>query len=156
MPGSDLLIGIATIAVAVAGFSGIAASLIPSESPRIPALNLRLRVIVSSSLSVLFESLLPPALFPALGDARAAIVVASGLAGVGSLVLLGLRVRQDALAQSLRVRSVPVTVATVASSSVLFLVNVALGSLSVYVLALGIQLAVAAFSFYSLVVAPPR
>src|SRR5262249_22195151 len=151
MPGADLLIGIATIAVAVAGFTGIAASLVPAGTPWSPDQRLRVRIIVSSSFSVMFESLLAPTLFWAVGDARGAVVFASLAAGVYALALTVLRGRQLADAHALRNRSVQLGLLAATCATALFLVNVALGSLTIFVVALGIQLSVAAVSFYSLV-----
>ena len=151
MSGADLLIGIATIAVAVAGFTGLAASLVSAGTPWTHGQRLRLRIIVSSSFSVMFESLLPPTLFAVSSDSRTSIVVASAAAGIYALVLTVGRGRQLAGAHVLPNRSVQLGLLAATSATALFLCDVVLGSLTVYVFALGIQLSVAAISFYSLV-----
>ena len=51
----------------------------------------------------------------------------------------------------LRTRSVQLGLLAATGATTLFVADVVLGSLTVYVLALGIQLSVAAISFYSLV-----
>jgi len=59
MPGDALLIGIAQLAIVVAGFTAISATLLPGGSKWTPAQGIRLRTIVSTSFNVAFESLLP-------------------------------------------------------------------------------------------------
>ena len=59
MPGEALLIGIATIAVVVAGFTGVTSTLVPPGGSWHPAMRIRQRAIVSTSFNVMFESLAP-------------------------------------------------------------------------------------------------
>lgn len=77
MPGEALLIGIATIAVVVAGFTAVTSTLVPPGGSWQPAMRIRQRAIVSTSFNVMFESLAPLIAFAWLADARVAIVVAS-------------------------------------------------------------------------------
>ena len=65
MPGEALLIGIATIAVVVAGFAAIAPGLAADRAGWSVGQRFRLRAIVSTSFNVTFESLLPAVIFPA-------------------------------------------------------------------------------------------
>ena len=69
MPG-DVLIGIAQLAIVIAGFSVISATFLPAGSTWAASQRIRLRVIVSTSLNVTFESLIPVIAYPALGDQR--------------------------------------------------------------------------------------
>jgi hypothetical protein len=64
MPGEALLIGIATIAVVVAGFAAIAPALASDRAGWTVGQRYRLRGIVSTSFNVTFESLLPAVIFP--------------------------------------------------------------------------------------------
>jgi hypothetical protein len=68
MPGEPLLIAIATIAVVVAGFTGVTAALVPPGGAWAPAMRIRQRAIVSTSFNVVFESLAPSIAFAWLGD----------------------------------------------------------------------------------------
>ncbi len=56
MPGDVLLIGIAQVAIVIAGFSAISATLLPVGSTWSASQRIRLRVIVSTSFNVAFES----------------------------------------------------------------------------------------------------
>lgn len=151
MPGEALLIGIATIAVVVAGFAAIAPGLTSDRAGWTFGQRYRLRGIVSTSFNVTFESLLPTVLYPALDDARTTIVVSSALVFVYALFVIGVRSRQ--LVQS-GVSWVPWTRFVVASgitATALFGLNaLVFASVTVYALALCMQLSVAAISFYSL------
>ena len=151
MPGEALLIGIATIAVVVAGFAAIAPGLGSDRAGWTAGQRFRLRGIVSTSFNVTFESLLPAVLFPALDDARTTIVVSSAVVFVYAAFVIGVRSRQ--LVQA-HVAWVPWTYFVVASgitATTLFGLNaLVFASLTVYALALCIQLSVAAISFYSL------
>jgi len=151
MPGEALLIGIATIAVVVAGFAAIAPGLASDRAGSTPGQRYRLRGIVSTSFNVTFESLLPAVLFPAFGDARTTIVVSSAVVFVYAFFVISVRLRQ--LIRS-GITWVPWTRFVVASgftATALFGLNaVVFASLTVYALALCIQLSVAAISFYSL------
>jgi hypothetical protein len=77
MPGEPLLLEIAAIAVVVAGFTAVTATLVPPGGSWHPAMRIRQRAIVSTSFNVMFESLAPSIAFAWLGDARAALAWAS-------------------------------------------------------------------------------
>ena len=151
MPGEALLIGIATIAVVVAGFAAIAPGLASDRAGWAIGQRYRLRSIVSTSFNVTFESLLPAVLFPALNDARTAIVVSSALVFLYCLFVIGTRYRQLVQSGVPWVRWTQFVVASGITATALFGLNaLVFASLTVYALALCLQLSVAAISFYSL------
>ena len=89
MPGELLLLSIASIAVAVAGFTGVTSTLVPPGGTWHPAMRVRQRAIVSTSFNVMFEALAPLIAFAWLDDARAAIAVAwLGVAVYASAVVV--------------------------------------------------------------------
>lgn len=151
MPGEALLIGIATVAVVVAGFAAIAPSPGPDAGQWTPVQRIRRRAIVSTSFNVTFEGLLPAVLYPAVGDERMTLVIASGLVFVYLLLVIATRFRQMVRAGALRARASQITVAGGFVATALFGLNaVVFASITVYALALCIQLSVAAVSFYTL------
>ena len=151
MPGEALLIGIATIAVVVAGFAAIAPGLGSDRAGWTFGQRYRLRGIVSTSFNVTFESLLPAVLFPAINDTRATIVVSSAVVFVYALFVIGVRGRQLIRSGVPWVRWTQFVVAPGFTATTLFGLNaLVFASLTVYALALCIQLSVAAISFYSL------
>ena len=155
MPGEALLIGIATVAVVVAGFAAIAPGITPDRAQRTTGQRYRLRGIVSTSFNVTFESLLPAVLFPALGQSRSTIVVSSAVVFVYVLVVIGVRARQLVQTGALRRRWSQVTFVAGITATTLFGLNaVVFASLTAYALALCIQLSVAAISFYTLLAGP--
>jgi hypothetical protein len=152
MPGEPLLLSIATIAVVIAGFTAVTSTLVPSGGSWHPAMRIRQRAIVSTSSNVMFEALLPSIAFAWLGDARAAIVVASLAVAVYATVVVVVRARQFLRAGMNRTRSAVVLFALGPTATLLFWANgLVVGSLAVYALALCIQLSVAVISFYTLV-----
>lgn len=152
MPGDVLLIGIAQLAIVMAGFTGISATLMPAGSTWTASQRIRFGVIVSVSFNVMFESLLPVVAFPALGVERTAIVLASALVAIYLVVIVAVRARQAAGAEALQAGSTELILIAAIGSIVLFGLNAVLfGSLTVYALALCVQLAVAVISFYSLI-----
>src|SRR6266581_9394279 len=72
-----LLLGIAQIAVVIAGFTAVTSALTPPGGSWSPDARIRQRAIVSTSFNVLFESLLPVIAFAWFGDARTALVLSS-------------------------------------------------------------------------------
>jgi hypothetical protein len=151
MPGEALLIGIATVAVVVAGFAAIAPGLTPDVSQWTAGRRIRLRAIVSTSFNVTFESLLPAVLFPALDDERATLVLASAVVFAYLLFVVGVRFRQLQRAGALGARPTQLIIAAGIAAMALFGMNaLVFASLTAYALALCIQLTVAAISFYSL------
>jgi hypothetical protein len=155
--GDVLLIGIAQLAIVIAGFSAISATLLPAGSTWSPSQRIRLRIIVSTSLNVTFESLVPVILFPALGDARTSFVVASALATIYLTGVVFVRTRQIARARAFRARSTQLIMSAAIGSIILFGLNaLVFGSLTLFAFALCTQLLVATFSFYSLIASSPE
>ena len=151
MPGEALLIGIATVAVVVAGFAAVAPGIAPDAAQWTAGHRIRLRAIVSTSFNVTFESLLPVVLFPAFNDERATLVVTSALVFAYLTVVIGVRFVQMRRAGALGARPAQVTVAAGFGATALFGLNaLVFVSLTAYGLALLIQMSVAAISFYSL------
>ena len=152
MPGDSLLIGIAQLAIVVAGFTAISATLLPGGSKWNQAQGIRLRTIVSTSFNVAFESLLPLIAFPALADERSSLVLASTLIAIYLTAVVLVRARQTVRARALHMRATQLILTAAVGSVVLFALDaLVFGSLTVYALALCVQLSVAAISFYSLV-----
>ena len=152
MPGEPLLLSIASIAVVVAGFTAVTATLAPPGGSWHPAMRIRQRAIVSTSFNVMFEALVPSIAFAWLGDARAAIVVASLGVAVYATVVVVVRGRQFLRAGMNRTRSAVALFALGPTATLLFWANaLVFASLAVYALALCIQLSVAVVSFYTLV-----
>lgn len=155
MPGEALLIGIATVAVVVAGFAAIAPGLASDRSAWTDGQRYRLRGIVSTSFNVTFESLLPAVLYPAVADERGTLVLSSAVVFVYALFVIAVRGRQAIRAGLIRRRwSQFIVVAGVTATTLFGLNALVFGSLTVYALGLCIQLSVAAISFYSLLASP--
>jgi hypothetical protein len=151
MPGEALLIGIATVAVVVAGFAAIVPGIAPDGAQWTVAHRIRRRAIVSTSFNVTFEALLPAVLFPAFNDERATLVTASALVFAYVLGVIGVRSVQLSRAGALRGLPARLSVAAGFGATALFGLNaLVFVSLTAYGLALLIQLSVAAITFYSL------
>ena len=151
MEGEGLLVGIATVAVVVAGFAAIAPGVSPDAARWTAGHRLRLSAIVSTSFNVTFESLLPVVLFPAIGSERASLVLASAVVFAYLLFVILIRARQMLRAGALRSRPAQIMMVAGPAATALFGLNaLVFGSLTAYGLALLIQLSVAALSFYSL------
>jgi hypothetical protein len=154
MPGEALFVGIATVAVVVAGFAAIAPALAAGGSAWTAGQRFRLRGIVSTSFNVTFESLLPAVLFPALNDARTTIVLTSAVVFCYAVFVISFRARQLILAGTRWVAWTRFVVGMGVSATALFGLNaLVFASVTAYALALCIQLSVAAISFYSLAAA---
>lgn len=154
MPGEPLLLGIATIAVVVAGFTAVTANLVPPEGAWPPGMRLRQKAIVSTSFNVMFEALAPSIAFAASGDERTALTVVSALAAVYATGIVTWRGRQFLRAGGLRSRSTVVLYTLGPIATALFWATaIVFTSVAVYALALCVQLSVAVVSFYSLVAA---
>ena len=152
MPGEALLIGIATIAVAVAGFTAVTATLTPPGGSWTPAMRVRQRGIVSTGFNVVFEALAPLILFAWLDDVHAAFVIASAGVAIYTGVIVAMRARQFLRAGSTRTPSTMLLMALGPTACLLFALNaLVFASLAVYTLALLVQMSVAVISFYSLV-----
>lgn len=147
-----LLVGIATIAVVIAGFTGVTSTLVPPGGSWNPAMRIRHRAIVSTSFNVMFEALAPLIVFAWLEDAEAALAVASAAVAVYATGIVIWRGRQFLRAGGNRTRTAVVLFTLGPTATLLFWANaLVFRSLALYALALCIQLAVAVVSFYSLV-----
>ena len=150
MPAEALLIGIATVAVVIAGFSGITAGL--SADGWDSGQKIRQRAIVSTSFNVTFESLVPLVLFALTGNERLSIVLGSAGVAVYALAIILVRARQMIRARALVTGFARVMFVAGPVATVLFAANALyIMSEGVFALALLIQLSVAASSFYALV-----
>ena len=154
MPDDALLIGIATIAVAVAGFTAVTSTLTPPGGSWSLQMRIRQRAIVSTSFNVVYEALVPLIAVAWFSDVRTALVISSAAVAVYAAGIVVWRFRQLIRAGGPRNRSLLFLYAAGPTATLLFAVN-ALGpaSVAVYALALCIQLSVAVISFYSLVAA---
>jgi hypothetical protein len=153
MVGEALLVGIATVAVAVAGFTLVAATLVPPEGAWSPGMRLRQRAIVSTSFNVVFEALAPLIAFAWLDDSRSALVVTSAAVAVYALGIVLWRGSQVIRAGGYRTRAGMVLMVAGPAATLLFASNILFASVAVYALALCVQLSVAAISFYTLIAA---
>ena len=152
MPGEALLLGIATIAVAVAGFTAVTSTLVPPGGAWSPMMRIRQRAIVSTSFNVMFESLAPSIVFAGTGDPRTSVALASAGVAIYATGIITWRGRPMMRAGGPRTRTVLVLFALGPAATLLFWANaLVFGSLAIYALALCIQLSVAVLSFYSLV-----
>jgi hypothetical protein len=152
MPDEGLLIGIAQLAAVIAGFTAVTATLTPAEGSWTEASRIRQRAIVSTSMNVMFEALVPVIAAGLIADVRTAIVVSSGLVFLYVLWVVAERFRQFRRAGALRQRNLQFMMTLSFTSVFLFGADaVAFGSTAVYALALCFQMAVAVLSFYTLV-----
>jgi hypothetical protein len=147
-----LLLGIASIAVAVAGFTAVTAALTPPGGSWSATHRIRQRAIVSTSFNVVFEALGPVIAYAWLADARASVVLASAVAAIYLTWVVVSRGRQLVRAGGLRTWSGRLLFVPGIAAWLLFAANaLVLGSLAVYALALCIQMSVSVISFYQLV-----
>ena len=152
MPSEALFIGIATIAVVIAGFTAVTSGLTPPTGAWDAGQRIRQRAIVSTSFNVVFESLVPSIVFAALGDARTSLVLASAGVALYTLAVVVVRGRQMFRAGAFTNRSARVLFVLGPLACLLFAANAfVFVSAGVFALALCVQLSVAAVSFYSLV-----
>jgi len=154
VPSEGLLIGIAQIAVVIAGFTAVTSALTPPGGSWSPDQRIRQRAIVSTSFNVVFESLLPVIAFAWFGDARTALVLSSGAVTLYAGWVVAVRARQFLKTDAIRTRSGQLLFALGPLACLLFAANaVALASVAVYAVALCVQLSVAVLSFYTVVAA---
>jgi hypothetical protein len=152
MAGEALFIGIATIAVVIAGFTAITSGITPHAGAWDAGQRLRQRAIVSTSFNVMFESLAPPVAFAALGDARISLLLSSIGAALYTLAVVAVRVWQISRVGALATRSGLVLLLLGSLTCLLFAANaLVFVSAGVYALALCLHLSVAAISFYTLI-----
>ena len=157
VPGEILLIGIAQIAVVMAGFTAVTAALTPPGGSWSADHRIRQRAIVSTSFNVLFESLLPVIAFAWFGDARTALVSSSVVVALYAGWVVLSRARQFLRTDAIRTRSGQLLFVLGPLAVLLFAANaVVFASVAIYALALCVQLSVAVLSFYSVVAAASR
>jgi hypothetical protein len=149
-----LLLGIASIAAVIAGFTAVTAALTPPGGSWSQVHRIRQRAIVSTSFNVVFEALLPVIVFAGLADAREAVVVSSAIVALYAAWIVLFRGRQLYRAGGLRTWGGRLLYVPGIVALMLFAANaLLLGSVAVYALALCFQLSVAVISFYQLVAA---
>ena len=152
VPSEGLLIGIAQVGVAIAGFAGVVAAF-RREAEWTPIQALRLRVLVQTSLGVMFMALVPSVFLSSFGDGGRAIGWASGIAAIWialTLVQLQLQmVRTQALAVGSRTNLVSLAPAILAL--VLFAANAVAVDPTRYVAGLLLVLLSAAVTFQRLI-----
>lgn len=154
VPGEVLLIGIAQIAVVIAGFTAVTSALTPPGGAWSPDLRIRQRAIVSTSFNVVFESLLPVIAFAWFADPRTALVLSSGAVALYAGWVVSTRARQFLKTSAIHTRSGQLLFILGPLACLLFAANaIAFASVAVYALALCVQLSVAVLSFYTVVAA---
>ena len=154
VPSEALLLGIAQIAVVMAGFTAVTAALTPPGGSWSPDQRIRQRAIVSTSFNVVFESLLPVIAFAWFGDARTALVLSSVVVALYATWVVAMRARQFLKTDAFRTRSGQLLFVLGPLACLLFAANaIMFASVAVYAGALCVQLSVAVISFYSVVAA---
>lgn len=154
MPSEGLLLGIAQIAVVIAGFTAVTSVLDPPGGSWSPALRIRHRAIVSTSFNVMFEALAPLIVFAWLADVRSSIILASAAVALYTGLIVVLRLRQFVRTRAFVTRSGQLLLVMGPAACLLFAANaLILASVAVYALALCVQLSVAVVSFYTIVAA---
>lgn len=147
-----LLLGIASIAAVIAGFTAVTAALTPPGGAWSPVHRIRQRAIVSTSFNVVFEALLPVIAFAWLADVRQAVVLSSALVALYAAWIVVTRGRQLYLAGGLRTWGGRLLYVPGLTALLLFAANaLVLASVAAFALALCFQLSVAVISFYQLV-----
>ena len=147
-----LLIGIASIGVAVAGFTAVTAALTPPGGSWSVAQRIRQRAIVSTSFNVVFEALAPIIVFAWLDDVRASVTLASAATALYVTWVIVARARQLVRAGAFRTWGGRLLFVPGIVAWILFATNaLAFGSLALYALALCVQLSVSVLSFYQLI-----
>jgi hypothetical protein len=157
MTDEALFIGIATIAVVIAGFAGITSGLEGSSGGWDAGQRLRQRAIVSTSFNVTFEATVPLVLFAMTGEERMSMVMASAGVALYALLIVLVRARQMLRARAMVSRAARVMFVAGPLATTLFAANaIYFMSGGVFALALLVQLSVAAISFYTLVSSTSR
>ncbi len=151
MRGEGLLLGIAQIAIVTAGFAGLASAFRREAGNWSQWHAIRLRGLVTATLSATILSLLPLLLYAGLGDEGSAFAVASAVMAVYIGMIMVVRERQMARAHALRVR---INVFLLLGFAAILVVSVAnalrWASLAGFATALMIELLMAFVLFYSL------
>src|SRR5512146_63670 len=105
VPSEGLLLGIAQIAVVIAGFTAVTSALTPPAGSWSTDQRIRQRAIVSTSINVLFESLLPVIAFAWFDDARTALLLSSAAVAAYTGLVVAMRARQFLRTNALHTRS---------------------------------------------------
>lgn len=151
MRGEGLLLGIAQIAIVTAGFAGLASAFRRETGNWTQWHAVRLRGLVTATLSATILSLLPPLLYAALADEGRAFAIASGLMAVYIGVIMVVRERQMSQAHVVRVRMNAFLLTGFAAILVVSIANALWwASLAGFAAALIIELLMAFVLFYSL------
>jgi hypothetical protein len=157
VPSEGLLLGIAQIAVVIAGFTAVTSALTPPGGSWSPDARIRQRAIVTTSFNVLFEALLPVIAFAWFNDVRTALVLSSVAVAIYCTWVVVMRARQFLKTDAFRTRSGQLLFVLGPLACLLFAANaIAFASVAVYALALLVQLSVAIVSFYTVVSAASR
>lgn len=157
MQAESLLIGLGTFGIGIAGFAAVATGLKQGNPTWTAAHSLRARAIVSTSLNVAFESVIPLILSYGIQNQGAAIRISSLVAATYLLVVVMIpRTRQLIRVGAWRNTSVRLTFAAGYLTVALLFANLPIGSVAVYALALWFQLMVPAVNFYSLIAEADR
>lgn len=154
VPNETLLLGIAQIAVVMAGFTAVTSALTPPGGSWSPDQRIRQRAIVSTSFNVVFESLLPVIAVAWFDDVRTALVLSSAVVALYAGWVVVTRARQLLRTDAFRTRSGRLLLVLGPLALLLFAANaIVFASVAVYAVALCVQLSVAVLSFYTLVAA---
>jgi hypothetical protein len=154
VPSEGLILGIAQIAVVIAGFTAVTSALVPPGGSWSQDQRIRQRAIVSTAFNVLFESLLLVITFAWFGEARTALVLSSAVVAVYASWVVVTRARQFLKTDAIRTRSGQLLFVLGPLVCFLFAANaIAFASVAVYAAALCVQLSVAVLSFYTVVAA---
>jgi hypothetical protein len=149
--GEGLLLGIAQIAIVTAGFASLASAFRRDAGHWTQWHAVRLRGLVTATLSATMLSLLPLVLYAALADEGRAFTIASALMTLYIGVIMVVRERQMARAHVVRVRINAFLLLGFAAILVVSVANALWwASLAGFVTALSIELLMAFVLFYSL------
>ena len=152
MPDAALLLGIAQIAVVIAGFTAVTSALTPPGGSWTLDQRIRQRAIVSTSFNVVFESLLAVIAFAWFAEARTALVLSSVAVALYTGWVVATRASQFLKSDAIHTRSGQLLFVLGPLACLLFAANaIAFGSVAVYAVALCVQLSVAVISFYTVV-----
>jgi hypothetical protein len=151
VPSEGVLLGVAQLAVALAGFAGVVA-VFRSEGDWTELQAFRLSVLVRNSLGVMFMALLPLVFFAVYGSAPTAIGIASGSSAVWMLLTVVQLQRQWLRFGAFRTWPNLTSTTLAVLATALFVVNaVWLDTAWPYVAALCLVLLTAALAFQRMV-----
>jgi len=152
VPNDLLLLGIAQIAVVIAGFTAVTAALTPPGGSWSPDHRIRQRAIVSTSFNDAFHIRSRQLLFVLGPLACLLFVLASAGVAVYAIWVVSTRARQFLKTDAFRTRSGRLLFVLGPLACLLFASNaIVFASVALYSVALLVQLSVAVVSFYSVV-----